>query len=219
MKKLFCIIILQLSVTSIFGQDTLLKTAAIKNQFIVHYYPSAHIIGDIALGFEYAGKKRFAHEISLNVKVFPSNFYSCNKGFRTDYLFKYDLVKRKRFRLSADLTMDYMNVYFNDKEVSYFIENDLMQDRELYQIIRQSERRTGFGIGAGTSVNLKIYRHFYLGGDIIFNYISYRRTIEYHERIYYNYWQPNTYPDVPSIETYSRKIVSPIFRLKLSYLL
>lgn len=54
------------------GQYTLSKKTSDGNLFI-HFYPSALVIGDIALGFEHFMKNKFGQELSFNYKQFPTN--------------------------------------------------------------------------------------------------------------------------------------------------
>src|SRR5216117_469340 len=71
------------------GQDSLSKLA--RNAFIIHYYPSTLLAGDISFGVEHRYKNRLAQELSFNVKTFQPKLYYFDKGCRADYLIKYYL--------------------------------------------------------------------------------------------------------------------------------
>lgn len=192
-----------------------------KNQFIIHYYPSALLAGDISFGIEHRYKKRFAQELSFNLKTFQTKFYYFDKGYRADYLIKYYLYNGNTFRFSTNLSFEYKSIYFVNKQIDYYYINlSNSGQRKLYQTILEDRKDSEYGLGVGFSLNFKLYKHLLLGGDIGVNFVKRNLTYKYKEIVYrdpfnYNYNEPI----VPS--TYQSQYCSPTYstllRLKISY--
>jgi hypothetical protein len=223
MKKIIRLLLLFLIASQIHGQDSLSRTLAPKHQFIIHSYPSALLVGDISLGVEHVYKKRFGQEFSLNLKTLNTNVYYYNKGYRIDYFIKYYFYNGKRFRLSAGLSFEYKNIYFNNKQINYFgFKRSPQQASSLYETLLEDRKHIQYGLGVGISLNYKVYKHFFIGSDIICNFSKYEVTYDYKEIIYRKYYDPTPYEKtVPStiVSENSRPSLSPLLRLKLSYII
>jgi hypothetical protein len=202
-----------------FGQDSLRKHASYKNRFAVHYYPSALLAGDISFGIEHRYKKRFAHELSFNVKTFQPKLYYFDKGYRADYLVKYYLYNGKIFRFSSNLSFEYKNIYFVNKQIDYHYRTETNQEPlVLYQSLLEDRRKTEYGLGLSFSLNFNLYKHIFAGGDIGVNFVKYKVTYNYKEILYRD---PNNLRDdqliVPSTYQKNNTAYSPLLRLKLGY--
>ena len=204
-----------------YGQDSLRKHSAYKNQFVVHYYPSALLVADISFGIEHLYKKRFAQELSFNVKTFQSKLCYFDKGYRADYLIKYYLYNGKTFRFSSNLSFEYKNIYFLNKQIEYYYIREInKQPKELYQTLLEDRRRIEYGLGIGVSLNFKLYKHIFIGAEVGVNFVKYKVTYNYKEIFYRD---PNSlnYNELAVPSTYVKEnkstAYSPLLRLKLSY--
>jgi hypothetical protein len=221
LRRIAAILFLFVIEKQISAQDTLKKIPPPKNNFFIHYYPSVLVVGDISLGAEHLNKSRFGQELSFNLKAFQSNFYNYNKGYRIDYLIKYVVINRKRFRFSADLSFEYVNIYFNNKQIDHYYGSlNANAPVHLYEILLENRKLKEYGAGIGFSINFKIYRNFSFGADVVANFVKYRIDYNYKELIYRD--PGNSDPPEPSVpSTVSRQnsnlSLSPLLRLKLSY--
>lgn len=203
------------------GQDTLTGKNSFHNQYFIHFYPSAIVAGDIALGFEHLTKSKFGQEISMSYKALPTKFYYYNKGFGADYFAKYSLCSGKVFRLSLILSLSYEDIYFNDKEINYYyLKLSPKQKDELYQTLLENRRRLEYGSGLGISINFKLCKYFSIGADLIAFVVKNRETYNYKVIIYRN----PSYPEQNQIQIPSTYIkenpnlyFSPLVRFKISY--
>lgn len=204
------------------AQDSL-KDPVYKHRLFVHFYPSTLIVGDVSLGFEYLYKKRIAQELSLGIKSIPTNIYYFDKGFRLDYLLKYNLFEDEQFRFSTNISILYKDVYFRNKEITYLFVNDFGSiDNEVYQTLLEDRRHTEYGAGLGFSLNFKICKDFFIAGDAGINFVKYKVIYNYNKIIYRNSYYPYTnYVEVPStyVTESSWRHLSPVLRLKITYLL
>ena len=219
MKNIILLLTLFLVSAKGIGQDSLSKPSITKNKYFIHYYPSTLIAGDVALGIEHLYKKRLSHELSVSIKSFKTNIYYYDKGYRLDYLIKYNLYNGKTFRFSANLSSGFKDFYFKDKQIDYYYINDLGPIKnEPYQILIEDRKLTEYGFGLGISLNFKIYKSFFIGGDMTFNFVKRKITYNYKEVIYRNVYHPDPI-DIPAtyIVDYQRPSISPYLRLKLSY--
>lgn len=224
MRNLIVFFTVALSTHSACGQDTLQLSTTKKHRIYVHYYPSALIAGDIGFGLEHSYKKRLSHEFSVSLKSFNTNFHFYNKGYRLDYLVKYNIWTGKYFCFSTDLSLTCKDIYFDNKVINYYyVElSDATIPRPPYITLLEDRRFKEYGIGLGFSLNFKIYNGLFLGGDIIFNEVKYQTTYnvkelisgDLHESPYGDHILPLNYTT-----DHSKNHIAPYLRLKISYLL
>jgi len=224
MRNLFMFFTLVLSTHSARGQDTLKLPTTKVHRVFAHYYPTALIAGDICFGLEHSYKKRLSHEFSLSLKSFNTNFYYYNKGYRLDYLFKYNIWTGKYFRFSTNLSLTYKNIYFDNRVIDYYYvePSPTRTPRQPYITLLEDRRLKEYGIGLGISLNFKIYKGLFLGGDVTFNRVNYQTTYnikglvsgDIHESPYGDNSLPFKY-----ITDNSKNHIAPYLRLKISCLL
>jgi hypothetical protein len=187
--------------------------------FLIHYYASSLLAGDISFGVEHRFKKRFGQELSFNLKMFQPKFYDFDKGHRADYLIKYYLYDGKVVRFSANLNFEYKNNYFHDRPIDYYYIRETNQHpKVLYQTLTEDRRHCEYGIGAGFSLNLRLYKRFSAGGDLGVNFVKYKVTNNYREILYREPYRLNLNDlTVPSTNRKDGTAYSPLIRIKLSY--
>lgn len=222
LKNLLLFIISFLCVKQ-FKAQVAVQEPVYKNRLFVHYYPSTLIVGDVSFGFEYLYKKRISQELSLGVKSFQTKIYYFDKGFRLDYLFKYNWFEDDQFRFSTNISILYKDVYFRDKQIYYYtFANDVNSESRLYQVLREDRRHSEYGAGLGFSLNFKICKNFFIAGDAGLNFVKYKVIYNYNKIIYRNSHYPYT-NDVQVPATYvtesSWRNLSPVLRLKVTYLI
>lgn len=201
MKKIvLTIILLCCYLSSIYGQDS-----SRTHKFLINTYPSGLMAGDISLGVEHIYKKRLSHELMLFVKVFNQNqtYYKYNKGFRLNYLMKYNFINRKYFRMSGNISFAYKNIYFHGKE-DYWHEQFMSDHGPNKNLTFLMDREiNAYGMGVGFSMNFNITRRFSIGTDFLAEFLktqkSYtvKRSIKGEIPDYYSYYYnisiPTTY--------------------------
>lgn len=170
MKKIMATIILLTTTLSIAsGQDTLNK-----NRFYINTYPSNLLAGDISIGIEHLYKKRISHELMFFFKTFSPNigYYKYDKGIRLNYLVKYNFINRKYFRMSGNVSFDYKNSYFHNKE-DYWREQLMTDYGQITTISFLMDREIkAYGVGVGLTLNFRISRKLSIGSDLLFEFLN-----------------------------------------------
>lgn len=197
MRKVVVVIFLSFGFLSmVFGQDTLRK-----NQIMINTYPSNLLAGDISLGVEHLYKKRLSHEFMFFYKVFSPEayYYKYNKGFRLNYLMKYNFVNRKYFRMSGNISFVYRKIYFHNKEDYWFekLSTDLGPIK-TYTFLMDRQIKN-YGAGVGFTMNFKVSHRISLGNDFMFELLNTQKSYTVKKSIkgeipnYYELSTPTTY--------------------------
>ena len=200
MRKIVATIILINCIFSIVhGQDTLRK-----NRFTLNTYPSNLLAGDISFGIEHIYKKRLSHEFMFFFKVFSpdATYYKYDKGFRFNYLMKYNFINRKCFRMSCNISLAYKDIYFNNKE-DYWYEKLQNNNAPIKGVTFLMDREIkAYGIGVGLTLNFRITSKISIASDIIVESLRTQRSYTVKELIkgdisnypyYYNISVPTNY--------------------------
>jgi hypothetical protein len=181
MKKIVAtIILLNFFLLGVYAQDTLKK-----NRFIINTYPSNLLVGDISLGIEHVYRKRLSHEFMFFYKVFSPNatFYKYDKGFRLNYLIKYNFIHRKYFRMSGNISLVYKDLYYNNKE-DYWYEKFTTDHGLIKEITFLMDRKIkAYGIGFGLTLNFRITSKISIGSDIMIEYLKTQKSYSVKESI------------------------------------
>lgn len=207
------------------AQDSLTVSHQKRNKLFLHYYPTALIFGDIAVGAEHLFKKRFAHELSINIKTFQIPFYEYDKGFRLGYQLKYNLFNGKIFRFSVNASLLYRDIYYKNKIINYYHAETHRTNlpREPYLTLREDRQIKTHGFGFGGSVNFKLYKKLFIGSDILLNFLKYRFNLHVYEKIsgdtQYTVYEGISFPHKFTSNKSTRFSLDPFINLKLSYLL
>ena len=224
LKKAFFIVFVFCQCSRLCGQDPPVEPFISKHGLFLHYYPSALVGGDLSVGLEYQSKKNLSLEFAFNHKLFTPGIYHYNKGYRLNYLLKYDLSRTESFRFSIDLSAMYMNIYFKDKTVDYYYYELSSQNSASYPYLtlKEDRRLEEYGAGIGLSMHLRIYKNLFAGSDLIFNAVKTRTIYNITDLIAGNL-RNNPYGAISTpcefeIESQGLKLM-PYMTLKLSYLI
>lgn len=192
MRKIVATItLLNCFLLAVYGQDTLRK-----NRFIINTYPSNIMAGDVSIGIEHVYKKRLSHEFMFYYKVFSpdATYYKYDKGCRINYLLKYNFINRKYFRMSANISLVYKDLYFKNKE-DYWYEKFMTDRGPIKGITFLIDREIkAYGIGCGLTLNFRITSKISIGSDIIVEYLKTQKSYSVKETIkgdisnYYSYY-------------------------------
>jgi len=201
---------------SAFGQDSLAPTK--NNKLFLHYYPSNLLTGDISFGAEHLYKKRFAQEFSVNIKCFESFHLHYDRGYRFNYLAKYNITNSTNFRFSILASTFYRNINFKNKIIDYYESVDVRTpSTPIVMTLVEDRVLEEFGMGTGLSFNLRVHKQFFIGSDILFNLV-YTNDRRYIKKII----TPPSYPLIPELSApsqinYDRRNIVPYLTFKLSY--
>lgn len=168
-RRLATIIFMTIALSLASKQDTLKK-----NRVHLITYPSNLLAGDISIGLEHLYKKRISHELMFFFKMFSPNIgnYKYDKGVRLNYLVKYNFINRKYFRLSGNVSFDYKNSYFHNKE-DYWREQLSTDYGQLTTISFLMDREVkAYGVGIGLTFNFRINNKLSVGTDLIFEFLN-----------------------------------------------
>ena len=222
LKNLIILLFFLLSAKSICCQDSIIKKPA--SHYFINFYPSTLINGSISFGAEHRYKKYLSHELSIGIRAYPYHNNPYDKGYRLDYLVKFNIYSGDIFRFSANFSFMNENFYFNNKNISYYYTSFngplTGADHNAYEIIREDRHLKSTGAGIGFSLNFKLYKKLFIGGDVIFNLIKNTYTYNLKELIYGNpAMSPYRNPYFPYTIVNSGSVYewAPYLRLKLSY--
>lgn len=194
MRKIVATItLLNFFLLSVYAQDTLRK-----NRFIINTYPSNLLAGDISLGIEHVYKRRLSHEFMFFYKMFSpdATYYKYDKGFRLNYLMKYNFINRKYFRMSGNISLVYKDLYFKNKE-DYWYEKLTNDDGPIKGITFLMDRNIkAYGIGFGLTLNFRITSKISIGSDIIIEYLKTQNSYSVKESIKGDITNYSAYYDV-----------------------
>ena len=181
MKKIVATItLLYFFLLGVYAQDTLRK-----NRVIINTYPSNLLAGDISIGLEHVYRKRLSHEFMFFYKVFSPNttFYKYDKGFRLNYLIKYNFINRKYFRMSGNISLVYKDLYYNNKE-DYWYEKFTTEHGLIKEITFLMDRKIkAYGVGFGLTLNFRITSKISIGSDIMIEYLKTQKSYSVKESI------------------------------------
>lgn len=211
MKNLMLSLALVLVTEHAAGQKPLMRPAVKVHQFFLHYYPSDMIAGNIAFGLEHLYKKRLSQEFSFAIRSFPTTQDYYNKGYRLDYLIKYNLYTGKIFRFSSNLSFTYKDIYYTNRPAEYSYQDASGALTSQPHVVTLEDRRLKeFGFGLGVSLNFRVFKKLFVGTDITFNRVDYALSYNEKEVIYGTPY---------GFTNNSGAYVVPYVRLKISYLL
>lgn len=193
-----------------------------KNRFIIHTYPSALVVGDMAVGIEFLHRTKWSQEISSNYRLFPNHLNNFDKGFGFDYLAKYSFDLGQRWRLAPFLSLSYQNVYYKNKIIHYYFVDDSGRHspKDPYLTLLEGEKKISYSWGIGFSCYLKLYRRFWIGTDLG---LKLTREDRHHQTSEVLYQDPNVtiFGDLLDVAEYTqqRNRLRLSARLKLSCVL
>ena len=206
----------------VLGQDSVRQSDLIKHKIFIHLYPSALTVGYISFGFEHLYKKRLAQEFTANIKSWddPIFYYRYNKGYRLNYLLKYNIYIGKIFRLSATFSLLYLDISYKDKIGPWLLQVERGPPEYTFLMDGQFKE---YGYGLGFSFNFKIYKRLFFGSDLTLNLVKAKRYLMVKEQVsgprYYSADPAHELPYTFSQDKFEGYPAMPYFTLKLSYLL
>ncbi|MBL7921436.1 MAG: hypothetical protein JNJ40_14050 [Bacteroidia bacterium] len=131
------------------------------------------------------------------IKYYGVNYstYQYDKGFRFNYLLKYNFINRKRFRISVNASFAYKHIYFNNKPSSLFVSfSDNPKEAEPPPLFSMNRSLKGYGPGAGFTFNYNISKHLSVGSYMQFEYLNQQRYYQVNDpEKFYEYYPEYLY--------------------------
>lgn len=207
-KKIFTTLFLITLPLLFYGQKDSLKT----KRLAIYVSPSQILFGDVPIGIEHSLTKRISHELFIQFKVTGPilNLYNFDQGFGCKYFFKYNLLKSKKTFLHLNLGYNYRNIFFANKQETTPIYNALT---EIQPKFNASLRKINNSLVTGLSFESKLFKQFYYGANLFFEYGQYKNIYNINDPKFERYYNQ----DVPYNLEEKSNYYSINFVIKIGY--